>query len=71
MKLHYPLEFSNFDNEENGKYICENFCGLKVKEMLNNFNAGNSPTFKEVTSIIRAVHKFIEMLDIYLITILR
>lgn len=58
----------NFDNEKNEKYICENFCGLKVKEMLNNFNAGNSPTFKEVTSIIRAVHKFIEMLDIYLIS---
>lgn len=59
--------YKNLKNEINKEYIYDNFCGLRIDNMLDNFNANKSPTFKEVTSIIRAVHKFIEMLDIYLI----
>lgn len=47
--------------------IKEEFCGLKIDETLERFKKGLSPTFKEVTSLIRAIHKYIELLDSFLL----
>lgn len=47
----------------NAKFFEDNCNGLNVREMLGRFNQGNSPSFKEVTSIAASVHRFIQILD--------
>lgn len=49
-------------------FIKNEFCGLEIKETLKHFKGGKSPTFKEVTSLIRAIHKYIEILDSFLLS---
>ena len=53
---------------EKAELIEKEFCGLKIGEALKHFNDGDSPTFKEVTSLIRAIHNYIEILDQYLLS---
>lgn len=53
---------------KNTDIIKEKFCGLIIEETLKHFNEGKAPTFKEVTSLIRATQKYIEILDIFLLT---
>ena len=53
---------------KNTDIIEEKFCGLQIKETLKHFNEEKAPTFKEVTSLIRATQNYIEILDIFLLT---
>lgn len=48
--------------------IKELFCNLDIKETLHNFDYRRNPTFKEVTSIIRGIQRFIENVDSCLIS---
>lgn len=50
--------------------IKELFCNLDINTTLCNFDSRGNPTFKEVTSIIRSVQKFVEIVDSYLISII-
>jgi len=49
------------------EYFRENFQGLKITEFLNRFDGNQTPRFKEITSIIRAIHKFVEISDDYML----
>lgn len=69
---HYNAE--NVIQKENETILIKNldlveekFCGLKIDETLDHFNKGKSPTFKEVTSLIRSIQNYIEILDIFLL----
>lgn len=53
---------------KNSVLIEEKFCGLKAEETLKHFKKGKSPTFKEVTSLIRGIQNYMEILDIFLLT---
>lgn len=44
------------------------FCGLSVEDMLDRFNNKKSPTFKDVTSLIKGIQKFVELSDICLLS---
>ncbi len=44
------------------------FCGLDVFAMLDSYDKDKSPTMKEVTAFIRAIHKYVERLDSYFIS---
>lgn len=67
----------NSDNSIDAKYIKilesseqfykENCCGLDVKIMIEHFHSRSSPTFKETTSLIYSIHKFVEIIDASLI----
>ena len=46
--------------------INELFCNLDIKQTLISFEEHKSPTFKEVTSIIRGIQRFVEVVDSYL-----
>lgn len=48
---------------ENHAFILTDFCGLDVTKLLEDFDAGNVPTFKEVTSLTRASINFAYELD--------
>ncbi|MBQ5872826.1 MAG: hypothetical protein IIW58_01615 [Bacteroidales bacterium] len=48
--------------------INELFCNLEINQTLNSFEEHKSPTFKEVTSIIRGIQRFVEIVDSYLIS---
>ena len=48
--------------------IKELFCGLDINKTLQSFDKGKYPTFKEVTSLIRGIHRLVEMVDWYLIS---
>ena len=48
--------------------IFELFCNLDINETLHNFDSRRNPTFKEVTSIIRGIQRFIENIDACLIS---
>lgn len=48
--------------------IKELFCNLDINETLHNFDSKRNPTFKEVTSIIRGIQRFIENVDTCLIS---
>ena len=48
--------------------IKELFCGLDIEITLNSFDEKRCPTFKEVTSLIRGIQRFIEIIDICIIT---
>jgi len=52
---------------DNSEYFGENFQGLSIRELLNRFDGNQPPRFKEITSIIRAIHKFVELADGYLL----
>ena len=51
----------------NADFYKKNFQGLNIDRLLNNFDNYRTPSFKEITSIIRAVHKFVELSDGYLL----
>lgn len=44
------------------------FCGLDIIKTLNSFEKGKDPTFKEVTSLIRGIHRLVEMVDLRLLS---
>lgn len=48
--------------------IKELFCNLDINKTLCRFDSKQNPTFKEVTSIVRSVQKFVEFVDLYLIS---
>lgn len=48
--------------------INELFCNLDIKQTLISFEEHKSPTFKEVTSIIRGIQRFVEIVDLCLTT---
>ena len=48
--------------------IKELFCNLDINETLDSFDSKQNPTFKEVTSIIRGIQRFVENVDSYLIS---
>ena len=49
-------------------FYMEEFRHLDVVEMLESFDSqDNDPSFKEVTSMINAIHKFVELLDAFLL----
>ncbi|WP_157139822.1 hypothetical protein [Roseibium aggregatum] len=49
--------------EENLQWYKNTFQGMDTSRLVNDFRKENPPTLKEITSIIRAVHKYIEVLD--------
>jgi len=51
----------------NEEFYHKNFQGLEIKRLLNQFDNSNTPSFKEITSIVRGVHKFVELADNYLL----
>ncbi|EKN69279.1 hypothetical protein BABA_10466 [Neobacillus bataviensis LMG 21833] len=45
-------------------YIQTNYQGLDIEVLLDNYDGyKNPPRFKEVTALIRAIHKYVEVLD--------
>lgn len=48
------------DNKES---ILQNFCGLDINKMLEHFDSGEPPTFKEITSLVHAAVNYIYCLD--------
>ena len=52
---------------DNKQWYYENFCNLDVDKALDSFKAHNNPTIKETTSIIKAVLRFVELIDTYLL----
>lgn len=53
---------------DNPNYFLENFQGLDIKELLIRFDGNQAPRFKEITSLIRGIHKFVEKSDNYLLS---
>lgn len=49
--------------QDNHSFILTDFCGLDIAKLLENFDAGKVPAFKEVTSLTRAAINFIYELD--------
>lgn len=52
---------------DNNEWYYTNFCHLVIDDALDHFNAHKSPSLKETTSIIKAVLRFIELVDTELI----
>jgi hypothetical protein len=48
-------------------YYTDNFRHLDVGEMLKSFDSNGHPSFKEVTSMINAIHKYVECVDLHLL----
>lgn len=48
---------------ENALMIKNNYCNLDVQRTLKSFDENKSPTFKEVTSITKAIICFVEQID--------
>jgi hypothetical protein len=44
-------------------YILANFCSLKIEDVINKAHTGSTLNFKEVASLIKATHKFVELVD--------
>lgn len=44
-------------------FIKHSYCGLDVTELLTKTNTKKAPTFKEVASLIKATHQFVEIVD--------
>lgn len=53
--------------KNNKLFYKENFSGLDINETLNSFNNNKAPSFKEVTSMIAAIHKFVEIADSFFV----
>ncbi len=53
--------------KENQAFYMNEFRHLDVAEMLKSFELKDYPSFKEVTSMINAIHKFVELLDAFLL----
>lgn len=53
---------------DSAEKIKELFCNLNIIETLDSFESKRDPTFKEVTSIIRGIQRFVEYVDNYLIS---
>lgn len=49
--------------KQNKAWYKANFRGLDIIESLNSFKENRDPSFKEVTSMIAAIHKFVEIAD--------
>ncbi|WP_417710321.1 hypothetical protein [Roseibium aggregatum] len=68
-KLVHSTSEENFDPThldilaENMQWYKETFQGMDTSRLVIDFKKENPPTLKEITSIIRAVHKYIEVLD--------
>ena len=52
---------------DNPNFFLENFQGLNINELLERFDGNQAPRFKEITSLIRGIHKFVEISDVYLL----
>ena len=48
---------------DNNDLIKEKFCGLDISDLLKKISNKEAPTFKEVASLIRATHLFVEEVD--------
>ena len=48
---------------DNKEWYSENFCHLDVDKALDSFKSHKNPTLKETTSIIKAVLRFVEIID--------
>jgi hypothetical protein len=59
LEQEYTTYIRNIDNKD----IQERFRGLDAKLMLENFNAGKNPTFKEVAAIIQSTHYLVLEFD--------
>lgn len=66
-KLEKPY-ISVLKDKRNKQWFMDTFQSLDIAESLKRFNKGESPSFKEVTAIIRAIHVFVSMLDDYLLS---
>lgn len=49
--------------QENKEWYDNNFCHLDVDKTLESFNARKNPSLKEVASIIKAILRFVEIVD--------
>jgi hypothetical protein len=56
---------------DNHKFYYDNFQGLEIKRLLEQFDNSHVPRFKEITSIIRGIHKFVELSDEFLLNKLK
>lgn len=52
---------------DNKQWYNGNFCNLDVEKALDRFQTHINPTLKETTSIIKAVLRFVELIDTYLL----
>lgn len=52
----------------NKEFVKTDFCGLDVCEMLESFDRGEVPSFKEVTSLVRASINYVYEIDRILLT---
>lgn len=48
---------------DNKAWYYNNFCHLDIEEAMKRFNTHSNPTFKETTSIIKALLRFVEIID--------
>ncbi len=51
----------------NEGFYHDNFQGLDIIRLLKQFDNSNTPSFKEITSIVRGVHNYVELADGYLL----
>jgi hypothetical protein len=49
--------------KNNPEYFIDNFQGLNISDLLNRFDSKQTPRFKEITAIIRAIQNFVETAD--------
>lgn len=49
--------------DQNRSNVNTNFCGLDVSALLDHFETNNSPSLKEVTSIIRSINSCVSIID--------
>jgi len=54
----------------NSEFYFNNFQGLYIQQFLEHFKDNITPRFKEVTSIIRGLHKVVEAIDCYLLNVI-
>ncbi len=73
--VHYFAD-NTVDNDKgtfllnNAQFYHDNFQGLNIVELLLRFDNSQTPRFKEITSIIRGIHKFVESSDGFLLRII-
>tara|TARA_R110002096_G_scaffold401123_1_gene597894 strand:- start:2036 stop:2974 length:939 start_codon:yes stop_codon:yes gene_type:complete len=53
--------------KNNKDFFFDNFQGLDIDRLLDNFDNSKTPSFKEITSIIRSIHKCVQLADEYLL----
>lgn len=46
-----------------GQEIASDYRGLDIERLLDSIGRGHAPTFKEVTSLVQAAHRFVQQID--------